>query len=258
MLINNEKKATNIKLFIQRPITFILRVLLSSFIVFSLVSCNSSSNESDSNESESITATQRNISWWQQRHQDILSADKSAVKLLFLGDSITQQWQHEEYGLPIWQQYYGDEFAFNMGFSGDKTQHLLWRIENGELNGVSPDVTVLMIGTNNAEDDSAEDIAQGINLIIEQVQLKLPQTKLIVHRIFSRGNADNPARLITDAASGIISSGANEKSFIYVDINELFEDGEGNVPKNIMYDGLHLTTKGYQIWADALTEYIAN
>ena len=258
MLINNEKKAINIKLFIQRPIIFILRVLLSTFIIFSLVSCNSNSNESDSKESDSITAAQRNNSWWQQRHQDILNADKSATKLLFLGDSITQQWQHEEYGLPIWQQYYGDDFAFNMGFSGDKTQHLLWRIENGELNGISPDVTVLMIGTNNVEDDSAEDIAQGINLIIEQVQLKLPKTKLIVHRIFSRGNPDDPARLINDAASGLVSSESGEKSFIYVDINERFEDGEGNIPKSIMYDGLHLTTKGYQIWADALTEYIAN
>lgn len=228
----------------------------SILIVLLLQSCGGGSREEST--VDPTHATQRNISWWQQRHQDILSADKSAVKLLFLGDSITQQWQHEEYGLPIWQQYYGDEFAFNMGFSGDKTQHLLWRIENGELEGVAPEYTVLMIGTNNIEDDNAEEIAKGINLIIEQVQLKLPQTKLIVHRIFSRGNADDPARLITDAASSIIYSKANEKPFIYVDINERFEDGEGNVPKSIMYDGLHLTTKGYQIWADALTEYITN
>tara|TARA_R110002167_G_scaffold74663_3_gene208803 strand:- start:6417 stop:7178 length:762 start_codon:yes stop_codon:yes gene_type:complete len=253
LLPNSEKKAINIKLFIRRPSVFIIKIILSTLLSLSLVSCNS-----DLVESDSTIAEQRSNSWWQQRHQDILSADKSAVKLLFLGDSITQQWQHEAYGLPIWQQYYGDEFAFNMGFSGDKTQHLLWRIENGELNGVSPDVTVLMIGTNNVEDDKAEDIAEGINLIIEQVQLKLPQTKLIVHRIFPRGNADNPARLIIDAASQIISSKANEQSFIYVDINERFEDGEGNVLDSLMYDGLHLTTKGYQVWADALSEYIAN
>jgi beta-glucosidase len=217
------------------------------------MSCNTSSTESGPTD-----ATPRSNSWWQERHQDILNTDKSDVKLLFLGDSITQQWETPEYGLPIWEQYYKEGYAFNMGFSGDKTQHLLWRIRNGELDGMSPEVTILMIGTNNTEDkDTPEDIALGINLIIDEVQLKLPNTKLVVHRIFSRGSVDSPVRLITNAASLIISERANDDSIIYVDINERFEDGLGNIPKNIMYDGLHLTTQGYQIWADAIVEYIA-
>jgi len=194
--------------------------------------------------------------WWQTRHKNVLASDFSQAKILFLGDSITQNWEEEEFGYPVWQQYYGDN-AVNLGFSADKTQHLLWRITNGEIDNISPEVTILLIGTNNAQDDSAAEIAKGVNAIIDVIENKLPETQLIVHRIFPRGKSTEPLRSVTDEASEIFSQRANTPNITYVDINEYFLDGQGDVPQDIMPDGLHLSTQGYTIWANEISNYIS-
>jgi beta-glucosidase len=92
-----------------------------------------------------------------------------------------------------------------MGFSGDKTQHLLWRIEHGEIDNMSPEYTILLIGTNNAEDYTADEIANGVNAIIDIIEEKLPNTHLILHRIFPRGEVTDPLREVTNAASILFS-----------------------------------------------------
>jgi len=232
----------------------VTKLVIAVLFVFLAQSCNHSETASDL--PETAIAKQVNKSWWQLRHQNIVDADKSKVQLLFLGDSITQQWEDEKYGLSIWQQYYEEGLAFNMGMDSDKTQNLLWRIENGELEGTSPQLAVLMIGTNNSKSDSGEDIAVGINLIIETILTKLPETTLVVHRIFSRGDHDNPTRISNDKASEIIALREAHERVIIVDINAHFEDENGDVPEDIMHDHLHLTTKGYQIWANGISEYV--
>lgn len=220
-------------------------------ICFMLTACNS-----DNKLADTVVPVAKNMDWWQDRHNTIVAMDKSEVELVFIGDSITDLWDEEEYGLPIWQQYFGHLNSLNLGYDSDKTQHALWRVQNGEIDGMSPSYVVIMIGTNNAKSDTAEDIALGIKTIVDEVLARLPETTIILHRIFPRGNIDNPARAVTDKASELVSSQISDDRVIFADINAHFEDATGNVPRDIMYDGVHLTTKGYQVWADALMDYL--
>jgi beta-glucosidase len=234
--------------------TYLFNLIFSSFILILLCSCNYESTEQSESASQGV---KRLDSWWQQRHNNILATDKSAVKILFLGDSITQSWENPNFGFIIWQQYYGQS-AINMGFSGDKTQHLLWRIEHGEIDNMSPEYTILLIGTNNAEDYTADEIANGVNAIIDVIEEKLPNTHLILHRIFPRGEVTDPLREVTNAASILFSRRANRSDKItHLDINAFFVDGQGNIPSDIMLDGVHPSTKGYATWANALSYYIS-
>jgi len=232
----------------------LLNILLFCISSIFIIACSNDSNEDST--PETAIAKEVSDSWWQARHKAILEADKSNVELLFLGDSITQNWESAKFGLSVWSQHYGSDFAFNMGFSSDKTQNLLWRIENGALDGMSPSVAVLMIGTNNVFDDSAEDIAEGIKVVIDSILLRLPNTKLIVHRIFPRGLSTEPKRVILDKASELVASQINNPSVIYLDINSVFDNENGDIPIEIMPDGLHPSTLGYQIWAEALSDYV--
>jgi len=205
-----------------------------------------------------VIPASKNMQWWEDRHNRIVALDKSDFKVFFLGDSITQGWIMAKYGHNIWLENFGEESALNLGFSGDRTQNLLWRIENGELDKSNPELVILMIGTNNAKDDSAEDIAKGVKAILSVIQTKLPKTKIIVHRIFPRGIESHPLRLVTNKASEIFSKNSNEQSIYYLDINSHFQDESNNVPIDIMYDGLHLTTKGYAIWINAIKHLLPN
>ena len=126
--------------------------------------------------------------WWRTRHEAKLAElRKAPVDLVFLGDSLTQAW--EEHGppewldfAPIWQRFYGDRNAINLGFTGDATAHLLWRIENGEVAGITPKVAVILIGANNFGrlHWSAEDTVAGIDAIVAQLRRRLPHTKLLL------------------------------------------------------------------------------
>lgn len=222
--------------------------------VLFLTACNSDSSESNEPADRAIA---REDSWWLERHENIIARDDSEAKILFLGDSITQNWEKSTFGYNIWQQYYGDD-AVNLGFSGDKTQHLLWRLEHGEIDDMSPEFTILLIGTNNAQDYSAAEIASGVSAIIDVLEKKLPNTHLIVHRIFPRDTTDGFLRKVNNEASILFSRRAAASDRIsYLDINEFFLDGSGSIPKDIMADGLHPSTKGYAIWANELSNYIS-
>ena len=114
------------------------------------------------------------------------------VDLIFIGDSITHGW--EEAGKDVWQKFYGKRNAVNLGIGGDQTQHVLWRLDHGNIDGISPKLAVIMIGTNNAgSGQQPEQIAEGIKAIVEQLRAKLPETKILLLAIFPRG-ADNKIR----------------------------------------------------------------
>jgi len=226
-------------------------------LIMLLASCLLSSCESENNidvTPSSIVPVSNDADWWQQRHESIVTADKSKAKILFIGDSITHNWEKEPYGKAIWQQYFGNGYGFNLGFDSDKTQNVLWRLENGELNGASPDFIVLMIGTNNAKDYSAEQISEGVVAIVDLLRSSLPNAKILLYRIFPRGKKTDPLRKTINKASDIFSRKADNKNIFYLDINQYFEDILGNVPPDIMPDGLHPSTTGYVIWANTLTQ----
>jgi lysophospholipase L1-like esterase len=236
--------------------TMLRHFAFSFLILLFLSACGGSSSGDDTTNSvdkiATISPTSNNSGWWQERHDEIVSRDKSNIELVFIGDSITHQWEEEAYGLPIWSSYFDEETTLNLGFDSDKTQHVLWRIDHGELDNMAPEFVVLMIGTNNTHSDTAADIALGIQAIVDRILEKLPSTTIILHRIFPRGDADNPSRIPLDEASEIVRQSVNDERVKFVDINSHFEDANGDVPIDIMYDHVHLTTKGYQIWADAL------
>ncbi len=175
--------------------------------------------------------------------------DKEPVDLLFLGDSITQGWNDNA----VWKRFYGPRKAANFGIGGDRTQHVLWRIQNGELEGIAPKVVVLMIGTNNVSSGSADEIAQGFTAIVKAIRENgCPRTKILLLGVFPRGEKPNPGREKLAAVNAKIANLADGSNVWFLDIGKSFLNEDGTISRQIMPDFLHLSTRGYRIWADAM------
>lgn len=193
------------------------------------------------------------MDWWGKRHQKVLDEVASGdVDLIYVGDSITHGFENA--GKAMWEKYYAPRKAVNMGFSGDRTQHVLWRFDHGEIDGISPKLAIMMIGTNNSNgnDNTAEEIADGIKAICADIREKLPETKILLLAIFPRGEGPSPQREKNAAASLMASQIADGKHIFYLDINDKFLTADGTLPKDVMPDLLHPNEKGYQIWAEAI------
>jgi len=143
-----------------------------------------------------------------------------------------------------------------MGFGGDRTQHVLWRVDHGCLDGLHPKAVVLMIGTNNSagNDNTAAEIAEGIAAIVNRIRAKLPETKILLLAVFPRGEHPNPQRDKVNEVNQIISRLDDGKAVFYLDIGPTFMSADGVITKDIMPDFLHLSTKGYELWADAIEQ----
>ncbi|HEY2839225.1 MAG TPA: platelet-activating factor acetylhydrolase IB subunit [Pirellulales bacterium] len=187
---------------------------------------------------------------WMQRHQSFNERAKQGdVDVIFLGDSITQGWEGKD-AAPIWNKYYGARKAMNAGIGGDRTQHVLWRLENGNIAGIKPKLAVIMIGTNNAGANTSEDIAAGIKAIVAKLRDKLPETKILLLGIFPRGETPaDKARQVNIKANELAKTVADNKSVFYLDIGDKFLGPDGSLSKDIMPDRLHLSGAGYEIWA---------
>lgn len=189
---------------------------------------------------------------WEVRHKSINErVKKGNVDLIFIGDSITHGW--EGGGKAVWEKYYAKRNAANLGIGGDRTQHVLWRLDNGNIEGISPKLAVLMIGTNNSSQNPPEEIAAGVKLIVEKLRTKLPTTKVLILAIFPRGaDAKDSKRIVNEKTNAIIAKLADDKNVYYQDIGAKFLDKDGKLPKEIMPDLLHPNAKGYAIWAEAI------
>ncbi|MFA6177256.1 MAG: GDSL-type esterase/lipase family protein [Phycisphaerae bacterium] len=175
-----------------------------------------------------------------------------------IGDSITHGWEGS--GKQMWDKYYAPRNAVNMGYGGDQTQHVIWRLQNGEIENIKPKLAVLMIGTNNSngEEYTAEQIADGISAIVCQLRTKLPETKVLILAIFPLGESKiSPQITKNHNASKLASKIADNKTIFYLDINKKFLNKKGVLTKEIMPDLLHPNEKGYQIWAEAVEPTIA-
>ena len=183
-------------------------------------------------------------------------AKEGKTDLVFLGDSITAGWGGQK---AIWEKSFGAYRPANFGIGGDRTQHVFWRITNGELDGIKPKAAVLMIGTNNSGSDSAEGIASGVTKIVETIRAKLPDTKILLLAVFPRGPKaeGNAQREKLKQVNAIIAKLDDGKSVFYLDIGDKFLQPDGTLTKEIMPDFLHLSPKGYQIWADSIETKLA-
>ena len=197
---------------------------------------------------------------WVKRHEGFLAESKARqgkVDLLFLGDSITDGWRGK--GKEVWGKFYAPRNALNLGIGGDRTQHVLWRLQNGEVDGLNPKVTVLLIGINNTPNEkdgnprnTAPEVIEGVTAVVKEIQTRLPKTKVLLLAVFPYKQKGDPMRdKVAEINKGISKLGKN-KRVTFVDINQKFLEADGTLPIEIMPDLLHPNEKGYQIWADAM------
>jgi lysophospholipase L1-like esterase len=186
---------------------------------------------------------------WMAMHEKFLSqAKKGNIDLLFLGDSITQGWNNNE----VWRRHFEPRKAANFGIGGDRTEHVLWRIQNGELEGIAPKVTVLMIGTNNSGANTPEEIAQGVTAIVDELRKRLPNTKILLLGVFPRGEKPAAIRDRLKAVNEKIAKLSDGSHVQFLDIGAAFLNEDGTISRKIMPDFLHLSREGYRKWADAM------
>ena len=194
--------------------------------------------------------------WWKQRFEATNERIKRGdVGLLFLGDSITQDW--EGAGSEIWTEFYGERNAVNLGFGGDRTQHVLWRLERHGLELLAedpPELAVVMIGTNNSNgtDNSAQEIADGITAIVGKLRELLPRTKVLLLAIFPRNERPDAQREKIERTNAAIAKLADGKNVHFLDIGSKFLAEDGTLLRDLMPDFLHLSGMGYGIWAESI------
>ncbi len=200
---------------------------------------------------------------WVARHEGFLAETrKGKFDLVFIGDSITDGWRGR--GLQVWNKYYAPHHALNLGIGGDRTQHVLWRIEHGELDGLKPKAVVLMIGTNNTgteKDGSARnstaEVIEGVIAVVNQIRARLPESKLLLLAVFPRGTEDAPQRGQIKEINAAIAKLDDGKMIKFLDIGKVFLADDGSIPKTVMPDLLHPNAEGYQRWADAMEPTLA-
>lgn len=196
---------------------------------------------------------------WQKRHANQLAAARAGGhRLVFVGDSITEGW--ETVGKAHWDEFWRPRAALNVGISGDRTQHVLWRFDDGVLAALAQpnnDVrgVVVMIGTNNSNgaDNTAEEIGSGITEVVRRFRRGLPKAKVLLLAIFPRGEQPNPQREKCAAASRLAAAAfAGDAMVASVDIGERFLAAGGVLTKDVMPDALHLSPAAYRTWAEAI------
>lgn len=204
--------------------------------------------------------------WWANRflsrNKEIQKVKGKVVDIVLVGDSIMHFW---EWKCPkVWKKFTAGRTVLNLGYGGDRTQHVLWRIANGELDGYQAKCIVLMIGTNNNSSNAAkpENVADAIRKIIAAIRVKQPGAKIILHPIFPRGRSPHSkmhakARVRNEKTNVLLKRFADEDGkIVWVDFNDKLVDKSGWVPRSIMRDEIHPTEAGYEIWMKALEPFM--
>jgi len=196
-----------------------------------------------------------------KQHQRYLAMNervaKGGVDLIFVGDSITQGWEGK--GAPVWEEFYGGRNAVNLGIGGDRTQHVLWRLENGNVEGIEPKVAVVMIGTNNSnrEDNTATEIAEGVTAVVRSLRSRLPGCRVLLLDVFPRGAQPNAQRGKILQVNQMVQRLHDGDGVHVLAIGHEFVEDDGSITKAIMPDALHLSTEGYRRWATAIEPTLA-
>jgi arylsulfatase A-like enzyme/lysophospholipase L1-like esterase len=190
---------------------------------------------------------------WGQKNEAANTKEAKAAKIVFLGDSITQAWEGP--GKKAWEKNFAPLGALNWGYSGDRTEHLIWRLQNGNIQRINPKVAVILIGTNNTGHDQrpADETVQGIKTVLDDLAWKWPDTKIILMSVFPRGpDKENPLRKINAEINEQAKALADGKRVHLLDIKDKFLDENGNLSKDTFPDLLHLNPASYDAWAEAL------
>jgi lysophospholipase L1-like esterase len=196
-------------------------------------------------------------------------AKKGDIDVLFMGDSITDWWRSAGRGrgtndvIPmggkaVFEKHFGSMKVANFGIAGDTTQGVLWRLQNGEGQGFKPKAVMLMIGTNNTGRNSPPEIAMGVANVVFELRKDFPEAKILLLAIFPRSGPATKVRAQIDEINKIIPALHDNQHVFYMDIGSKFLAEDGSIPKDIMSDGLHPTSKGYEIWAEAVHDTLVS
>lgn len=195
-------------------------------------------------------------SWYEYFQDDVNIAKAGDVDLLFVGDSITQGWPS-----PLWENYFGAYRPANFGIGGDHTGNVLWRLQHGELENLSPRAIVLLIGINNFfhNGDTSEDVFKGVKAVVAQLQTSFPETRILLNGVLPhKENADDPMRQLIIETNHLIRTLGDEELVFYRDYGSLLLEPDGSISLEIMPDTLHLAEPGYKIWAEAMFPLLDN
>jgi len=192
--------------------------------------------------------------WAVNRQRLVLQRAKDApgnYDIEFIGDSITAGWEGK--GKNVWNEFYGQRKVINLGVGGDRTQHVLWRFQQGQLDGIKAKVAVVMIGTNNSNnhDNSEAEILEGVTAILNQIRTRQPDTKILLLGIFPRGREFNAQRGKILEVNQALARLDDEKHIFYMDLGSQLIENDGSISPAIMPDALHPNEAGYKIWANA-------
>ena len=235
---------------VMKQYPYLLR-LLSFFLLVGLIPLTHAQDPS-------VGATKHGNARFFELHASFLKrAASGPAGVVFLGDSITEGWTKVP---EIWESAWGKYQPANFGIGGDRTQHVIWRIEQGEFDKISPKVVVLMIGTNNTGNDSAKEIAAANRKIVGMLQEALPETKILLLAVFPRGPRN--ARGVEDpwemkmkkirAINNDLAKLDNGRDIRFLDLGPKFMSADGTIAKAIMPDQLHLalpaTKSGSKAW----------
>ena len=204
-----------------------------------------------------------NSDWWKARHEQVLKNNKiKNPELILVGNSILHTLDNND-RTPVWEKYLNKFNAVNMGFSGDRTENVIWRLENGEIDGINPKVTLLLIGTNNTDGNHYLEITQPEELaaatweICKIIREKLPDTQILLLGILPYGYKPNYRNNINLATNKITSKFPNRDNHIhYRDIGSIFLDATGKVKKSLMPDYLHPNAEGHLLMFQAIEKDI--
>lgn len=193
-----------------------------------------------------------------ERHQRINARTaemRGACDLIFVGDSITEGFEDE--GKKVWAERYAKRRAANLGISGDRTEHVLWRLENGNLDGLQPKLAVVMIGTNNFGHGTHEapQVLEGVQTVVKSLRAKRPDMKILLLGIFPRGRQLNAMRGDILQVNQALARMADD-AVTFVDIGFVFVEDDGSISKKVMPDALHLSPEGYERWARAIEPHV--
>jgi beta-glucosidase len=201
--------------------------------------------------------------WWPQRHEAKLEEVRrlkvagTPPELVFIGDSITNGW--ETAGKPVWEANFAKYHALNLGYGGDHTENVLWRLQHGELDGFNAKVVTLMIGTNNTGNRQEDPVttAAGIRRVLDEILQRQPQAKVLLLAIFPRDKWPNAnSRQINEAINKIIATYADGKRVFFLNINTALMNPDGTLSESIFPDLLHPNEVGYDRWAKQITSTV--
>jgi lysophospholipase L1-like esterase len=201
--------------------------------------------------STTIAVTQRrdaNTYDWETRHNEVIQYNKLHLpKLILIGNSITHFWggqpaEPRHNGSDSWEKYFTPRVTTNMGFGWDRIENVLWRIYHGELDSISPKHIVLMIGTNNLQLNTNEEIATGLQFLIKEIKVKQPNAGILLMGIFPRRELEE--RIVQ--LNKLLANVAAQTKITYADARNLFVKKDGKIDESLFLDGLHPNDVGYE------------